>query len=143
MEWTGSDSDLPVFVLDGATFSDLDGFYDEVSHCLIPGTPWGRNLDAFDDILSGGFGTPEGGFELRWLNSEVSRSALGWEATIARYERLVQTGHPKSSEARIRHRLAEARHHRGQTLFDLIVEIIKNHGAGGDKTDDSIVLVLA
>jgi hypothetical protein len=51
---------------------------------LIPGVEWGRNLDAFNDILRGGFGTPERGFVLRWLNSGSSREALGYAET-ARY----------------------------------------------------------
>lgn len=68
---------LPLLSLDGTRFSNLEGFYDEVSDCLIPGASWGRNLDAFNDILRGGFGTPDGGFQLRWLNSERSREQLG------------------------------------------------------------------
>ncbi|HET9058943.1 MAG TPA: barstar family protein [Acidimicrobiales bacterium] len=44
--------------LDGASFDDLAGFFDAVSRAL--GTKrWGKNLDAFNDILRGGFGTPD------------------------------------------------------------------------------------
>ena len=49
-----------VFTLDGARFDDLDGFWDEVERVLIPGKTWGRNLDAFSDVLDGGFGLPAG-----------------------------------------------------------------------------------
>jgi RNAse (barnase) inhibitor barstar len=133
---------LPTLAIDGSRFSDLEGFYREVSEHLIPGAEWGRNLDAFNDILRGGFGTPEGGFELRWLNSATSRSALGWPATIARYERLLQTCHP-DNRTHVQHLLDEARRHRGQTLFDLIVEIIQNHGPGGDEAGNGVVLLLA
>ena len=52
--------------IDGARFDDLEGFWNEVSNHLIPGRYWGRNFDAFNDILSGGFGTPDDGFVLRW-----------------------------------------------------------------------------
>jgi hypothetical protein len=45
------------YEIDGADFSTLDEFYDEISRVVIPEVYWGRNLDAFDDILSGGFGT--------------------------------------------------------------------------------------
>jgi hypothetical protein len=41
---------------------------------------------------------------LRWLNSEISRAALG------------------------------------STLFDQIVEIVREHGAGGEEAEDGIVL---
>ena len=54
----------------------------------------------------GGFGTPESGWVLRWLNSEISRAALG------------------------------------STLFDQIVEIVREHGAGGEEAEDGIVLEL-
>lgn len=71
----------PVFEIDGRNFDSLDGFYDEVTKSL-GAAPWGRNLDAFNDILRGGFGTPDDGFVLRWVNSERSRVALGYGATV-------------------------------------------------------------
>jgi RNAse (barnase) inhibitor barstar len=55
-----------IYTIDGNNFNSLEGFYEEVSNILIPGASWGRNLDAFDDILSGGFGTPDEGFILVW-----------------------------------------------------------------------------
>jgi hypothetical protein len=75
------------------------------------------------------------------MNSEVSRSALGWEATVARYERILETCHP-DNRAHRQHQLDDARHQRGQNLFDLIVEIIRDHGPVGDQADDGVVLVL-
>jgi hypothetical protein len=48
-----------VYEIDGAAFSSLEGFFDEVSRKLIPDAIWGKNLDAFNDILRGGFGTPQ------------------------------------------------------------------------------------
>ena len=53
------------YVLDGTKVTSLEAFYDQISETLIPGAYFGSNLDALDDILSGGFGTPEGGFVLR------------------------------------------------------------------------------
>jgi hypothetical protein len=40
-----------IFELDGLRIRTLDDFYDEISRVLIPGSGWGRNLDAFNDIL--------------------------------------------------------------------------------------------
>jgi len=68
-----------IYEIDGKDFSSLAEFYDQISRALIPGAIWGRNLDAFNDILRGGFGTPDGGFVLRWLNSDVSKQRLGAE----------------------------------------------------------------
>jgi hypothetical protein len=56
------------------------------------------NLDAFNDILRGGFGTPEHGFVLRWLRSDQSREALGWDATIAWLESTIGLCHPSHRE---------------------------------------------
>src|SRR5262245_39633780 len=58
-----------------------------LSQVLIPGAAWGRNLDAFNDILRGGFGTPEGGFVLQWINSALSRERLGYPETVRRLTR--------------------------------------------------------
>jgi RNAse (barnase) inhibitor barstar len=62
----------PTFEIDGLRFHTLEEFFDEVSQILIPGADWGRNLDAFNDILRGGFGTPYGRFVLVWKNHEES-----------------------------------------------------------------------
>jgi RNAse (barnase) inhibitor barstar len=58
------------YVIDGERFATLEEFYDEISRVLIPDACWGRNLDAFNDILRGGFGTPEEGFILRWQHDQ-------------------------------------------------------------------------
>ena len=46
-----------VFTIDGRRFSNMAGFYDEVERVFTFGLDWkiGRNLDAFNDILRGGF----------------------------------------------------------------------------------------
>lgn len=95
----------PRYVIDGQDFADLRGFYGEVSRVLVPGRCWGRSLDAFNDILRGGFGTPEGGFVLVWRNAELSRQRLGRD-------------------------------------FETLVEILRDHGAGGDESEDRVELVL-
>ena len=52
-----------VFTIDGRRFSNMAGFYDEVEQVFTCGLDWkiGRNLDAFNDILRGGFGRHEYG----------------------------------------------------------------------------------
>jgi Barstar (barnase inhibitor) len=133
-------NNLPVLVIDGARFSDFDGFTREFSRLLVSYT-WRGNLDAFNDLLRGGFGTPQNGWVLRWLNSELSRSALGYEATIQRLEVLLLTCHP-SQRSKIEGRIRRARRGQGPTLFDEIVQIIREHGPGGRESQDSIVLEL-
>jgi RNAse (barnase) inhibitor barstar len=46
------------YEIDGSRFSTLEDFFEEISSVLIPGYSWGHNLEAFNDILRGGFGTP-------------------------------------------------------------------------------------
>lgn len=52
------------YILDGTRITSLETFYDEISRVVIPGHQWGRNLDALNDILRGGFGTPDEGFTI-------------------------------------------------------------------------------
>jgi hypothetical protein len=137
---TSQNDDLPVLVIDGANFSDFDGFAREFSR-LLRNYTWRGNLDAFNDLLRGGFGTPENGWVLRWLNSESSRAALGYEETARRLEGLLVTCHP-SNRSKIEARISSARRSEGPTLFDEIVDIIHTHGPGGDEFEDGVLLEL-
>lgn len=133
---------LPVLEIDGARFDDLQGFYDEVSRQLIPGAEWGHNLDAFNDILRGGFGTPDHGFVLLWTRSERSRVALGYEETVRWLELKVQRCHIDNVPL-VRAELDAARQGLGPTLFEILVEIIQIHGPGGSEAEDGVQLQLA
>lgn len=130
------------YVLDGARIGSLEQFYDEVSEVLIPGAYWGRNLDAFDDILRGGFGTPEGGFVIRWSGAGVSRENLGHAETVRQLELRLERCHP-SNRDKVERDLENARLGVGPTVFDWLIEIIHYHGPGGEEADDNVRLVLA
>jgi len=129
------------YILDGSKITSLEAFYDQVSEVLIPDTYWGNNLDAFNDILRGGFGTPEEGFVLRWTHSEVSRKNLSHLETIRQLEKLLESCHP-SGEARFRNDLIRARQGQGSTVFDWLIEIFRIHGAWGDEAQHHVRLVL-
>ena len=136
-----STAGLPEFVLDGTSFDDLAGFFTAISRTLSL-TGWGRNLDAFNDILRGGFGTPEDGFILRWASSAISAQRLGWPETIRFTEKMLTTCHPANIPS-VQADLAAARRGQGQTLFDIITSIIRAHGPGGIEADDNVHLILA
>ena len=51
-----------VYEIDGR--DTLEEFCGVVSWVLIGGAEWGRNLDAFNEMLRGGFDPPAGGFTL-------------------------------------------------------------------------------
>jgi histidinol-phosphatase len=131
----------PTFEIDGENFQTLDEFYHEISRVLVPGTEWGRNLDAFNDILRGGFGTPEGGFVLRWKNSETSRNRLGHSETARQLEHQLNHCHP-ANRAEVQTELKLARSGQGSTVFDWLVDVIQSHGSGGEEANDKVDLLL-
>lgn len=132
----------PVYEIDGSRFDTLESFYDEVSRVLIPGAWWGRNLDAFNDILRGGFGTPEGGFVLRWKNSGLSRQRLAHVETVRQLELRAQRCHPANLPL-VTRQLEEATAGQGDTVFDWLVETTRRHGPGGIEQEDGVELELA
>jgi len=98
-------------------------------------------LDALNDILRGGFGTPDEGFTIRVVNATAARRARGYPATIAWLEESTADCHP-SNRAHLSALISEARAARGPTLFDMLVEIIRDHGPGGDESEDAVILEL-
>ena len=109
--------------IDGSRFDDLDGFFEEFGARAIPGMPWGRNLDALNDVLGGGFGTPDDGFALIWRNSNLSRRRLGHGAMARRLE---ERG-SRYRSVRTEQELEAARTGKGPTLFDAVVELVRSH----------------
>jgi RNAse (barnase) inhibitor barstar len=108
-------SSMKIYEIDGERFSTLEEFYGEIDRVMRI-APWGHNLNAFNDILRGGFGTPGEGFTIRWKNHKVSQERLA---------------HPVDAE------LGEA-----QTAFDCLLEIIRTHGTGGREEADGVKLIL-
>jgi len=130
------------FEINGGNFSSLEEFFEEVGRVLIPGEDWGKNLDALEDVLRGGFGTPDEGFVIRWRNSAISRERLGYPETIRQLEKRLERSHSFNHE-RVGADLERAKKRQGQTVFDWLVEVIENHGEGGDEPEDLIELILA
>ncbi len=129
------------FQIDGGQFSDLPGFFDQISESLILGSEWGRNLDAFNDILRGGFGTPDEGFVFVWINSDESKRRLGYEETVKQLERRLERCHTTNRES-VAQDLERARRFEGSTVFDWLVEIIGVHCSGGEEAEDGVELRL-
>lgn len=132
---------VPIIEIDGAEFSTLDEFFQHFSDRALDGAPWGKNLDAFNDVLRGGFGTPDSGFKLLWRNHTVSRARLGYPETIRQLQKRLAKCHP-GNRACVQADLDEALRGRGSTAFDWLIEIIRAHGKGGAEEDDHVELVL-
>ena len=86
---------------------------------------------------AGGFGTPPGGFVLRWANAREARANLGYPATVAYLEAKVRRCHPENVSS-VQADLEAARRNEGQTLFELLLEILAVHGPGGVEDVDGI-----
>lgn len=69
--------------INGDNFSDLETFYEEIDNVLTKNLDWktGHNLDAFNDLLRGGFGVYEYDepVKLIWTNFSNSTKTLGQE----------------------------------------------------------------
>jgi RNAse (barnase) inhibitor barstar len=115
-----------VYILDGDNFSTLEEFWEEIGVVLmgIREAHWGRNLDAFRDVLYGGWGTPDEGFVLVWRNSGLSRKRLGYPETVRQLEKRLQTCHPTAREI-TESEIEIVKEKKGATVFDWLVEIIR------------------
>jgi hypothetical protein len=112
-----------VYEIDGSGFSTLEGFFDVVWP-LLAGKPFSddTNLDAFNDVLS----WPEEPYFLVWKNSEFSRRRLDHSEIAKKLEGVLTSCHP-SNRVSVSKRLEEARDGRGLTMFEWLVEIIREN----------------
>ena len=67
--------------INGRNFSNLEGFHNEIDRVLTKNLGWktGHNLDAFNDLLRGGFGVFEydEAVKIIWKNFSQSKDKLG------------------------------------------------------------------
>ncbi|MFE4334761.1 MULTISPECIES: barstar family protein [unclassified Streptomyces] len=119
------------YVIDGSRVTGLEQFWKVIGEAVNgPGGYFGRNFDALADCLSGGMGTPDDGdFVFEWRHHALSARALGHEEKARQLRRSLDRAHP-SNRAALRHRLDEALAGRGPTLFEQLVEILRNDGPG-------------
>jgi RNAse (barnase) inhibitor barstar len=134
-------SQLKFYIIDGNDFSTLPEFFEVVGKTMIPDAEWEHNLDAFNDILRGGFGTPEEGFEIVWKNSNNSQIKLGYDETLRVLSQRLVHCHAANRES-IAKQIEDARNKTGSTVFDWLIEIIRDHGTGGAESEDKVNLRL-
>jgi hypothetical protein len=118
------------FIINGGYISDITTFYQEINRVFMQDENWkiGESLDAFNDLLYGGFGSIKGEETntVIWKNMEVSRYALGYEATRKYYLNKLLPNSPFNKE-HFRIKLDELESGKGKTYFDIILEIIAEH----------------
>jgi len=117
---------MQTITINGNNFDDLNTFFDEVQRKLCPDfKEFGRNLDAFNDVLQGGFGLFEYGepIKLIWNNSDKSKKDLGYEAEADWLKQIRVRAH-SSNHNSIDERIDRAQNKKGPTMFEQILEII-------------------
>lgn len=118
------------FVIEGSAISDIPSFYDEINRVFMAAEDWqlGHSLDALNDVLYGGFGAIQGGEEVTvvWRDIELSREALGLDATRAFYRAKLER--PETfNVARISNDLDALECGAGATFFEIVLEIFADH----------------
>ena len=108
-------------VINGGHFSDLEEFYNEVSELFMNDEDWKvGTLDGFDDILY------RIDSDITWKNSQKATEDLGFDLTKEFYENKLRQGKPFTIEL-IQQKLDDLTDGKGQTLFEILVEIIESH----------------
>lgn len=113
--------------INGEHFSTIEEFYNEIDQLLTQNLSWetGHNMDAFHDLLRGGFGVHEveEGIDFLWVHTNKSRQDFGYEATEDYWRNILQTCHPSNRE-KVMQKIKAAQCKEGDTLFDIIVDEI-------------------
>ncbi|MFD0369693.1 barstar family protein [Streptomyces sp. NPDC127114] len=119
------------YVLDGTRIRTLEDFWRVIGEAINgPGGYFGRNLDAFADCLSGGFGTPDDDdYVVEWRDHQVARDYLSYPETARQLELRLSRCHPANRPA-VSADLAAARGERGSTVFDWLIEIFEDRAPG-------------
>lgn len=108
-------------VINGGHFSDLEGFYEEISQLFMKDEDWKiGTLDGFDDIL---YGVET---DITWKDSQKSKEDLGLDLTKEFYENKIKQGKPFNVQL-IQQKLEELIAGNGQILFEILIEIIESH----------------
>jgi len=125
----------PTLTIDGNNFSDFEGFVREFNPAVFgDDRTWMGGFGALNDLLRGGYGTPEGPYIIEWLNAHKSREDLGKDATLKWLEARKDRVHPTNREHWAM-QIELMKHNTGETLFMMIVDIIVSH--------ENITLILA
>ena len=118
---TSNNNKKKMTVINGGHFSDLEGFYNEVSELFMKDENWKvGTLDGFDDILY------RIDSDITWKNSQKSKEDLGFDLTKEFYENKIRIGKPFNVDL-IQQKLGDLMDGKGQTLFEILVEIIESH----------------
>ncbi|RYD97088.1 MAG: ribonuclease inhibitor [Sphingobacteriales bacterium] len=118
------------FTIPGGNIHDLETLYKAFNKTFMENEDWelAQSLDALNDLFYGAFGMIPTGepVSVIWQNFEQNKLLFGKDFTISWYEqKLDQSQHYNLKW--VRERLAELFSGKGQTYFEIILEIIATH----------------
>ncbi len=121
---------MKTLTIRGRYIRDIPSFYTEINRVFMADEAWklGESLDAFNDLLFGGYGAISGRepVELVWMDIEASRVALGIETTRAHLSAKLRQPELYSGTI-IQRQLDQLEEGEGSTYFDTILDIIRDH----------------
>ena len=116
--------------LKGKKITDIGSFYKHINKQLMQEEDWkiAASLDAFDDLLYGGFSKWKDydQLEIVWEDIEISQQHLGFDTTMKYYQSKIYPGSPYN-QSLFRQKIKSLENGNGQTYFDLLIAVINNH----------------
>jgi hypothetical protein len=126
-----------VFELAGKAITDLTSFFCAMGEAINgPGGYFGAGFHGFDDCCVGGFGaTPP--CTIRWNDASVAKRALDHAALAAWARQRLETHEFLDGEgaAWLADTIARAERDEGETLFDMLVETMRDRGISVEETE--------
>lgn len=117
-------------IIDGNQIHDIKSLYEEINLKFMQGEDWqlGESLDAFDDLLYGGFGAikGDGPINLVWKNFENNKEVLGFDLTLNFYENKLKQPQIFNKKI-IEDKIQKLKNTGRDTYFEIILEIIASH----------------
>lgn len=121
---------IPQIILEGKNIHDIPSFYKEINRVFMQNEDWelGESLDAFNDLLYGGFGILKdlSNIQLIWNSSKTCSQTLGYDTTKVYYLKKIEPGSP-FNRAYHEQKLTELEAGNGRTYFQIILNIISEH----------------
>ncbi|GAB4027456.1 barstar family protein [Spirosoma koreense] len=116
--------------INGNAINDIASFYEEINRVFMGGESWliSQSLDAFNDLLYGGYGILQGAqsVEIVWRHIAHSRDTLGYQTTRSYYLDKLRPGSPYDKKL-FEEKLSALENGVGETYFDSIMAIIAEH----------------
>ena len=118
-------------IIEGKNINNIETFYEEVNRVFMLHDNWkiAQSLDAFNDMLYGSFGEIKGKekIQLIWKDMEQNQKSLGFQTTLEFYQNKLKS--PEIFNRKfVQSKIDELHHGVGRTFFEIVLEIISDHG---------------